>query len=71
MKAGSNISLVKSAINLQSQMASQVVVLVAIYYVSVELYATEFCFLLNQEITLKPKLKQLPEVPFLSLALLA
>ena len=35
---------------------------VAMYYASVELSATEDCFLLNQEIIPDPRLKQHPEV---------
>jgi hypothetical protein len=50
-------------------MASQLAVLVAMY--SVELNATGACFLLNQDVTPEPELKQEPEVFFLSPALSA
>jgi hypothetical protein len=50
-------------------MASQLAVLVAMYSVSVELSAMEFCFFLNQDIIIDPKLKKHPEVLFLFVAL--
>jgi hypothetical protein len=62
---GSNISPVNFAISLQIQMASQQEALTAMYSTSAGLIAIEPCFLLNQEITLEPKLKQHPEVLFL------
>jgi hypothetical protein len=45
-------------------MDSQLAKLVAMYSASAELSATEVCFLLNQEITTDPKLKQHLEVLF-------
>jgi hypothetical protein len=39
------------------------------YYVSLELSAMKFCFLLNQDIIVDPKLKQHLEVLFLFVAL--
>jgi hypothetical protein len=45
-------------------MASQLAILVAIYSTSAELSAIEVYFLLNQVITIDPKMKQHPEVLF-------
>jgi hypothetical protein len=50
-------------------MASQLAILVAMYFASPKLSATEVCFLLNQDIIAKPELKQHPEVFFLFIAL--
>jgi hypothetical protein len=50
-------------------MASHAAKLAAMYSSSTELNATDFCFLLNQETTPDPKLKQQPEVLFLSIVL--
>ena len=54
-----------------SHIASHVAVLVAIYSASTELRATDFCFLLHQDIILDPTLKQYSEVLFRSAELLA
>ena len=50
-------------------MASPISMLAAMYSTSTELRATDFCFLLNQDTTPDPKLKQHPEVLFLSVVL--
>jgi hypothetical protein len=50
-------------------MASQLAILVAIYFASVELSATKVYFLLNHVIIVDPKLKKHPEVLFLSMEL--
>jgi hypothetical protein len=50
-------------------MASQLAKLVAMYSTSIELNATEICFMLNHEMTVDPKLKQHPEVLFRSVSL--
>jgi hypothetical protein len=55
--------------NFQSQMASHDAKLVAMYSALAKLSAIDFCFLLNQEIALDPKLKQQLEVFFLSVVL--
>jgi hypothetical protein len=47
-------------------MASHDAKMAAIYSASVELRAIDFCFLLNQEIAPEPRLKQQPDVLFLS-----
>jgi hypothetical protein len=47
-------------------MASHDAKLAAMYSTSAELKATDFCFLLKQEIAPEPKLKQQPDVLFLS-----
>ena len=59
-----NINIWES--NFLSHIPSQVAMLAAMYSTSVELNATNFCFLLNQETTPDPMLKQEPEVIFRS-----
>lgn len=49
-------------------MPTQLVEQGAIYFASVEISATSTCFLLNQDIKPKPKLKKSLEVCFLPLA---
>ena len=50
-------------------MTSHEVVLAAIYLASAELSATDFCFLLHQEVIPDPRLKQYPLVLFRSTGL--
>ena len=45
-------------------MASREAVLATVYYASAELSATDFCFLLHQEVIPNPRLKQYPLVLF-------
>src|SRR5713226_8338196 len=59
----------KSDSNFLSHTTSQLAEQAATYSASVVLSATQDCFLLNQEITPDPILKQHPEVLFLSMAL--
>ena len=55
--------------NFLRHMASHEVVLASIYSASVELRATDFCFLLDQEVILDLMLKQYPVVLFRSIEL--
>jgi hypothetical protein len=55
--------------NFLSQSASQEAIIVAIYSAYVELCATNACFLHIRDIIAKPKLKQHPQVLFLSVTL--
>jgi len=50
-------------------MASQLPILVAMYFAFAKLSAMEVCFPLNQGIIVEPKLKQHLEVPFMFVAL--
>ena len=50
-------------------MASQLAIMAAMYFASVELSAMEVCFLLNQDIIVDPEIMQHPKVLFLSIAL--
>lgn len=62
----SNLWLNKLTRIFWSHIASHMVVLAATYTASAKLSATDFCFMLHQDTTLDPMLKQHPSVLFLS-----